>query len=72
MKSVSKLPSKDNNISLQNASLSSIPQAYRTGKHKSVMTVMSISPPTVLGEGLGVVFLVCLIFDNHFKEYSGV
>lgn len=56
MKSVSKLPSKDNNVSPQTASLSSIPQAYRTGKPKSVMTVVSISPPTGRWEALGVVF----------------
>lgn len=68
MKSVSELPSKDNNVSLQNASLSFIPQAYRTGKPKSIMTVMSISPPTGPGEVLGVVFLLFLISNNNFKE----
>lgn len=68
MKSVSKLPPKDNIVSLQNASLSSIPQAYRTGKPKFVMTVMSISPPKRQGEVLGVVFLLFLISNHNFKE----
>lgn len=53
---------------MQNASLSSIPQAYRTGKPKSAMTVTSISPPTGQGEVLGVAFLLFLISNITFKE----